>query len=117
MVATITREELLRRLAGERPPVLIEALPPRYFLDRHLPGAINIPNDQVASLAPGLLPKKNAEIVDYCANAACKNSHIAARHLEAMGYGRVRVYVEGKQDWIEAGLPVEPGATTARAAE
>ena len=27
--------------------------------------------------------------------------------LAQLGYTRVRDYVEGKQDWIEAGLPVE----------
>lgn len=117
MVETITRDDLRRRLNSDRPPVLIEALPPRYFLDRHLPGAVNIPHDQVRSLAPGLLPQRDAEIVVYCANAACKNSHIAAQQLEAMGYGRVRVYVEGKQDWIEAGLPVQAAEAAERAAE
>jgi len=27
-----------------------------------------------------------------------------------MGYTRVREYAGGKQDWMEAGLPVESGA-------
>jgi rhodanese-related sulfurtransferase len=29
--------------------------------------------------------------------------------LAAMGYTNVRDYAEGKQDWIDAGLPVETG--------
>ena len=33
--------------------------------------------------------------------------------LAALGYTNVREYAEGKQDWIEAGLPVERGAVTA----
>jgi rhodanese-related sulfurtransferase len=32
---------------------------------------------------------------------------VAARELAAMGYTNVRDYAEGKQDWIDAGLPVE----------
>jgi len=30
--------------------------------------------------------------------------------LEALGYANVYDYQEGKQDWIEAGLPTESGA-------
>jgi rhodanese-related sulfurtransferase len=42
----------------------------------------------------------------YCASSTCRNSDIAANQLDALGYTDVRVYVEGKQDWIEAGLSV-----------
>jgi len=34
----------------------------------HLPGAINLPPDQVRALAPTLLPDKYADIVVYCAS-------------------------------------------------
>jgi hypothetical protein len=34
-------------------------------------------------------------------------SENAACELAAMGYHNVRDYAEGKQDWIDAGLPVE----------
>ena len=32
---------------------------------------------------------------------------MAARELAALGYKKVREYVEGKQDWIQAGMPAE----------
>jgi rhodanese-related sulfurtransferase len=34
-------------------------------------------------------------------------SEEAARDLAAMGYKNVRDYAEGKQDWLDAKLPVE----------
>jgi hypothetical protein len=34
--------------------------------DSHLPGALNLPPDKVAEMAPTLLPDKEAEIVLYC---------------------------------------------------
>jgi hypothetical protein len=37
------------------------------------------------------------------------NSTIAAARLPALGDSDVRKYAEGKQDWVEAGLPVESG--------
>lgn len=49
----------------------------------------------------------------YCSNTACQNSGIAANRLTALGYTDVRKYAEGKQDWVEAGLPTESGTPVA----
>jgi rhodanese-related sulfurtransferase len=106
---TITREELHAALDGGDDLVVIEALGPMYFDDAHLPGAINIPHTEVARLAPELVPDDDAAIVVYCANTPCPNSTIAAGELRRLGYGNVREYVEGKEDWVAAGLPTEAG--------
>jgi rhodanese-related sulfurtransferase len=116
MNRTITRQDLHASIQSGRPPVIVEALGEGYYQKGHLPGAINISHDQVRGLAPDLLPDKSAAIVTYCASATCQNSHIAAETLRAMGYSDVSVYVEGKQDWVEAGLPLETGKPAARAA-
>ena len=89
---------------------IVEALAEKYFRHSHLPGALNLPHDAVDTLAPSLLPDKGAAIVVYCANAACKNSGIAAEALTALGYWNVSVYEGGKADWIEAGYPIEGSA-------
>ena len=107
MLKIIDRDELRRKLAGANPPVLAEALPEKYFRDWHLPGARHLPHDEVTRLAATVLPNKSAEIVVYCANRSCQNSHIAAAKLAQMGYENVTVYAGGKQDWSEAGLAVE----------
>ncbi|MGI8909674.1 MAG: rhodanese-like domain-containing protein [Rubrobacteraceae bacterium] len=112
-VEKISREELKAKLESGEDVVLVEALGEAHFEEAHLPGAINIPHDRVDDLAPGLLPDKGAWIVVYCSNGPCRNSGIASARLAALGYENVRDYHEGKQDWIEAGLPTESG--TARA--
>jgi rhodanese-related sulfurtransferase len=66
-----------------------------------------MPPDKVTELAPALVPDKHAEIVVYCASPTRHASENAARDLAALGYTNVRDYAEGKQDWIDAGLPVE----------
>ena len=106
MTPEISRDELHRELAGEAAPTLVEALGAAFFDDAHLPGAINIPPDQVDRLAPSLLTDVDASIVVYC-SGTCENSEIAARRLEELGYRSVRVYLGGKEDWVEHGLPVE----------
>ena len=105
----IDRNTLQHKLQSPSAPTLVEALPEKYWRDWHLPGAKHLPHDQVKQRAPAVLPDRNAEIVVYCASATCQNSHIAARVLEQLGYGNVAVYAGGKQDWQEAGLPVERG--------
>jgi rhodanese-related sulfurtransferase len=113
MLTKIDRAALALALGGPDRPVLVEALPERYFVDAHLPGAINMPHDAVDALAPRLLPDKSADIVVYCANAQCRNSEIAGERLRRLGYAHVRVYTDGKQDWVDAGLPVETGLAVA----
>lgn len=69
MVATITRDELQQKLARGDKFALVETLPVATFQHAHLPGALNLPPDQIAQFAPTLLPDKTAEIVVYCSNA------------------------------------------------
>lgn len=110
MVERISREELKAKIDADNGLVVVEALPEKYYAERHLPGAINIPHDRVDELASRALPDKTAEIVVYCANGPCRNSAIAAERLAALGYANVRDYHEGKADWVAAGYPVETGA-------
>jgi rhodanese-related sulfurtransferase len=116
MSRIITRDELQASLSASNPPVLLEALPPKYYLEAHLPGAVHFPHDRVRALAAALLPDKKASLVIYCASDTCQNSHAAAATLESLGYTDVRVYAGGKKDWLEAGLAVEMGGTAQIAA-
>jgi rhodanese-related sulfurtransferase len=110
MSRLITRTALAERIHSANPPVLLEALPERYYTQKHLPGARLFPHDQVVALAPQVVPDKSASIVVYCASSTCQNSHIAAQRLTQLGYTDVAVYAGGKQDWEEGGLPFETAA-------
>lgn len=107
IIDQINRAELQTRMASAAPPVLLEALPAGYFLKGHLPTARNLPHDKVRELAPSVVPDRDSEIVVYCASATCANSGIAAGVLGSLGYRNVRVFPGGKQEWEEAGLPLE----------
>lgn len=112
MTALITRDEL--RVAIEAGSItVVDALGESYFAQQHLPGALNIVEDEVAVAAPRLLPDKSAAIAVYCANPACPNSQAVAVALRRLGYTDVRKYREGIQDWVGAGLPVETGVPAA----
>lgn len=106
MEKIITREELKRKIDGQQDFVLIDALGAPYYRHSHLPGAINLPLEFVDE-ASEILPDKDVEIIVYCMDTECPASEEAAQELETMGYVNVRDYVEGKQGWVEAGLPTE----------
>lgn len=110
-VARITRDQLAARIDAGADLALVEALGPAYYADAHLPGARNLPHDRVDELASEVLPDREAFVVVYCADTACPNSAVAARRLVELGYSDVHEYVEGKQDWAEAGLPLESCVT------
>lgn len=108
MPKTITRELLQDRLAASA-PVLLEALPVKYYDQGHLPGALHFPHEEARARAEQIVPNKAAEIIVYCASDTCQNSHIAAATLTALGYTDVSVYAAGKKDWVEADLPLQTG--------
>jgi rhodanese-related sulfurtransferase len=68
MVQTISRDELKQKIEHKEQFLLVETLAETAYHHAHLPGAINLPPDQVNKLAPQLLPDKNAPIVVYCAS-------------------------------------------------
>jgi rhodanese-related sulfurtransferase len=110
MLKSIERDALRAALASPRPPVLVEALPRKYYDEGHLPGARHLPHGEVDALAEAVLPDRDAAVVVYCASISCRNSHIAAQRLVQIGYADVAVYAGGKADWQGAGLPIEQAA-------
>lgn len=103
MNTPITREEIIAAISAGEPLYILEALPSRYFDQGHLPGALNMPHDQVEQLAAQLLPDKSAKVIVYCASLACRNSGIACQALQKLGYSNVFEYEGGKEDWVSAG--------------
>ena len=68
MEATISTRDLKAKLDRKESITLVETLAPERYREAHLPGAVNIPPEQIKQLAPQVLTNKNAEIITYCAN-------------------------------------------------
>ena len=107
MNQTISRTALKAKMDRGDTFQLVAALPEESFRQQHLPGAINLPPKQVRELAPQRLPDKDADVVVYCGSSTCTASHDVAQDLKSQGYRNVRRYVEGKQEWVDAGLPTQ----------
>jgi rhodanese-related sulfurtransferase len=65
-VEHISRDELKAKMDRGEDFVLVDTMPQMYYRHSHLPGAINLPADEVRERAPELLPDKYAEIIVYC---------------------------------------------------
>jgi rhodanese-related sulfurtransferase len=94
--------ELRRRLAtGD--VVLIDVRPEIEYQAGHIPGALSVPLDKLASFLRTQPSKK--EIVAYCRGPFCVFSHDAVIGLRKKGFKASRLDV-GLPDWRFAGLPV-----------
>lgn len=98
----VSRKELARRLkAGS--VVVLDVRPQDEFALGHLPGAVNIPVDELMRRLADI-PKKQ-EIVAYCRGPYCVFSFEAVALLRRHGY-KVRRLEDGFPEWKAAGLPV-----------
>lgn len=102
----VGQDELARRLdAGN--VVVLDVRPQAEYAAAHIPGAINIPHDQLtarlAELAVRVPP--DADIVAYCRGRYCVFAPEAVRTLRGIGY-LAHPLQGGLPEWRRAGLPV-----------
>jgi rhodanese-related sulfurtransferase len=64
-IPEISREELRRRL-HDSSLTIVDVLPEASYVEAHIPGALSLPLEQLASRARELLPDPAAEIAVYC---------------------------------------------------
>ena len=103
----IDRAAVQAALADGQPVRILEALPPKYFHQGHLPGAKQLDHANAVAHAERLHLAKTDRVILYCASDTCANSHEAAKALIEAGFTNVAVYAGGKKDWVEAGLSLE----------
>jgi rhodanese-related sulfurtransferase/CBS domain-containing protein len=107
MPITIDRHEV-QRLVAQRAQ-LLEVLGSDEYQEAHLPGALNIPLDELTRQTVDRL-ERNRPVITYCYDTQCDMSPRAAWRLETLGFGPVYHYAAGKADWLGAGLPIEGAA-------
>jgi rhodanese-related sulfurtransferase/DNA-binding transcriptional ArsR family regulator len=102
-LATISREELLDRMhAGE--VVVLDVRPRPEYAAGHLPGAVNVPPDELEERLRDL--PAGQPVVAYCRGPLCAFADTAVRALQEQGRPARRL-VDGLPEWAAAGLPVE----------
>jgi rhodanese-related sulfurtransferase len=99
--------------SGDAAPFVLDVRTPEEFVAGHVPGAVNIPYDQIAARLAEV--PKDKDVVLYCRSG--RRAALAGEVLTGNGYTRLQhlegdiVAWQGKQRPIE--VPRDPGACTA----
>lgn len=101
--ATVTQEDLLSRAAGADAPFVLDVRTHEEFVAGHVPGAANIPHDQVAARIAEV--PKDRPVVLYCRSG--RRAGMAAQELAERGYTRLALLEGDMPAWIERGRAVE----------
>ena len=92
----ISGAEAKALMDGESGYVIIDARTQEEYDEGHIPGAILIPDGEIADRAENELPDKDQMILVYCRSG--RRSKIAAEELVKLGYTNVKEF-GGIIDW------------------
>jgi rhodanese-related sulfurtransferase len=97
-------DELAAAMAAKGVSVLLDVRTPEEYAGGHVPGARNLPVDQIASRVGELSASKGQEVWVICQSG--KRSAMASGALASLGHRPVDV-LGGTAAWKNAGKPVE----------
>lgn len=99
----ITMDEAVTMMEEEKNYIILDVRTAEEFADKHIPGAINIPNETIGTEEISELPDKEQLILVYCRSG--NRSKQASEKLVKLGYTNI-VEFGGIKDW--------PGETTTK---
>lgn len=101
----VSQETLLAQIQSPEPPLVLDVRTPAEFASGHVPGAVNVPVDEVAQRIAALAPSRERDIVVYCEKGP--RARQAQATLEQAGFADV-YHLEGDMSaWRSAKLPCE----------
>ena len=92
----INMEEAAEIMEKESGYIILDVRTPEEFAEKHIPGALNIPNEAIGTEEIPELPDKQQLILVYCRSG--NRSKQASEKLVAQGYTNV-VEFGGINDW------------------
>ena len=92
----ISMEEAVAMMATEENYIILDVRTAEEFAEKHIPNAINIPNETIGNEELAELPDKNQLILVYCRSG--NRSKQASEKLVALGYTNIYEF-GGINDW------------------
>ena len=99
---SIRVKDLNVQLESSARPVLLDIRSEEHFAESHIPGSINIPQDDLSDRSAELPDDRDAAIVTVC-NIG-KFSKYATLFLKSKGYRNVRSAKGGLDEWVRKGF-------------
>jgi len=89
--------------------VFVDARSEEEYRSGHIPGSVLLDQDgfETAVSAFRALVPLDTVLVTYCSGEECGSSSEVALLLKEAGYGRLRLFSGGWEEWVRRGYPVE----------
>ena len=92
----ISMDEAVKMMKDEKDYIILDVRRPDEFAEGHIPGAINVPNEEIGTAEIAELPDKSQLILVYCRSG--RRSKEASEKLVKLGYTNI-VEFGGILDW------------------
>lgn len=92
----ISMDEAVKMMRDEKDYIILDVRRPDEYAEGHIPGAINVPNEEIGTAEIVELPDKAQLILVYCRSG--RRSKEAAEKLVKLGYTNI-VEFGGILDW------------------
>ena len=92
----ISMGEAVKMMKDEKNYIILDVRTPEEYLEGHIPGAINVPNEEIGTAEISELPDKSQLILVYCRSG--RRSKEASQKLLGLGYTNI-VEFGGINDW------------------
>jgi len=92
----ISMDEAVKMMKNEKNYIILDVRRPDEYAEGHIPGAINVPNEEIGTAEISQLPDKSQLILVYCRSG--RRSKEAAGKLVKLGYTNI-VEFGGIQDY------------------
>ena len=92
----ISMDEAVKMMRDEKDYIILDVRRPDEFASGHIPGAINVPNEDIGTAEIAELPNKSQLILVYCRSG--RRSKEASEKLVKLGYTNI-VEFGGILDW------------------
>ena len=92
----ISMDEAIKMMRDEKNYIILDVRRPDEYAEGHIPGAINVPNEEIGTAEIAELPDKSQMILVYCRSG--RRSKEASEKLVKLGYTNI-VEFGGILDW------------------
>ncbi len=103
--ASISPGELAELIQLEQAPLILDVRSDKEYNEAHIPGAVNIPHDQLRDRLSEIDAAKTDEIVVHCKSGY--RAEIAEKALIEAGYSNLRDLDGHMNAWQSGGYPIE----------
>ena len=83
----ISMDEAVKMMKDEKNYIILDVRRPDEYAEGHIPGAINVPNEEIGTVKIAELPDKSQLILVYCRSG--RRSKEASEKLVKLGYTNI----------------------------